>query len=96
MTNEERMHLAALCKSAAEDTEGAASDLLSRASAALSLPEPGIVTRDDVDAAIGELGAIAGALESLRDMLAPLLQVIGAEAARMQAQAKAAKTIPGR
>lgn len=88
MTNEDRQHLAALCKSAAEDAEGSASELLSRAAAALSLPEPGIVTRDDIDAALGCMDAIADGLEKLYALFAPIGTAIAAEAAKAQKNAK--------
>lgn len=80
MTNEERKHLAALCKAASEDTDGAAADLLSRAAAALSISEPNTVTRDDIDTALGCLDAIASSLESLYALLGPLVTAATAAA----------------
>jgi hypothetical protein len=83
MTNDERLHLAALCKSRSEDTDGEAGRLLARAAAALSVPQDaGIVTRDDVDSALGCLDAIATSLEQLYAHLAPILIAVASEAAK--------------
>lgn len=83
------MSLAAQCKAHAENpavTDAGVRATLERAAAVLSIPTPsGIVTRDDIDSALGCMDAIATSFEQLYASVGPIIAAVAAEAARANA-----------